>query len=31
MDFHVRFDETGVRAELVARKFWHIWKRRPNT
>ena len=29
MDFHVRFDPNGVKADLVARKFWHFWKRRP--
>jgi len=29
MDFHVRFDPNGVKADLVARKFWHFWKRCP--
>jgi len=29
MDFYVRFDQDGVKADLVARKFWHFWKRRP--
>lgn len=29
MDFHLRFDSNGVRADLVGRKFWHVWKRRP--
>jgi len=30
MDFYLRFDTSGVRADLVARKFWHVWKRRPS-
>jgi len=29
MDFHLRFDSSGVRADLVGRKFWHVWKRKP--
>jgi len=30
MDLVVRFDRDGVRADLVARKFWEVWKRRPS-
>jgi len=30
MDFHIRFAESGVRADLVPRKFWQVWKKRPN-
>ncbi|MGB2983628.1 MAG: hypothetical protein WBC63_07205 [Candidatus Bipolaricaulia bacterium] len=30
MDFYVRFDRDGVRADLVPRKFWQIWKRSPS-
>lgn len=30
MDFHVRFDRDGVRADLVGRKFWEVWKRQPS-
>jgi len=30
MDFHIRFDRDGVRADLVPRKFWELWKRRPS-
>lgn len=30
MDFHVRFDESGVHADLVPRKFWQVWRRRPS-
>lgn len=29
MDFHVRFEEGAVTADLVPRKFWEFWKRRP--
>jgi hypothetical protein len=29
MDFHVRLDGSEVHANLVARKFWQVWKRRP--
>ena len=30
MDFHIRLDESGVHADLVPRKFWQVWKRRPS-
>jgi len=31
MDFHLKFDANGVRADLVGRKFWEVWKRRPSS
>jgi len=29
MDFHLRFEGGRVAADLVPRKFWEFWKRRP--
>ena len=30
MDFHVEFDQDGVRADLVPRKLYEFWKKRPS-
>ena len=29
MDLHIRYDAGHVTAELVPRKFWEFWKRKP--